>query len=162
MPQLPVVVQTHHNTFSVSFLPSLPHLSASSCFQGPLPKYPTCIPEPPSGSDFGRNRTKTGIKVIIYIITLSSTQSCVDTFLLKRLDDCYNNANYSCHILYIVQLTVCWHFMWCILFNPQTFRFTGKEIGFKRMCCLQTHSGQLSTELGFLLTQSPRCHWGMG
>lgn len=96
------MVQTHHNTSSVSFLPSLRHLSTSSCFRGPLPKYPTCIPEPPSGPDFGRNGTKTGIKVIIYIITLSSTQSCMDTFLLKRF------ANWMIVIIMqIIAVTYC-------------------------------------------------------
>lgn len=32
----------------------------------------------------------------------------------------------------IILLIVCWHVTWFILFNPQTFRFTGKEIGFTR------------------------------
>lgn len=161
MPQLPMVVQTHHNTLSISFLPSLPHLSASTCFQGPLPKYPTCIPDP-SGSGFGRNGTKTGIKVIIYIITLSSTQSCVDTFLLKRFADWMIVV-----IMQIIAVT------YCILYS---LLFAGTLCGvfylILKHSTLQARKLALREDMlppnpfrlvkyrtvGFLLTQSPWCH----
>ena len=43
-------------------------------------------------------------------------------------------VTYCIAYFFFVLLIVCWHFTWCVLFNPQTFHFTDKEIGFKREC----------------------------
>lgn len=67
--------------------------------------------------------------------------------------------NGSCHC--IILLTVCWYFMCVIVFNPLTYHFIGKEIGFKRehdLSKLIQTSKVLEVEVGFLLTQSPWWH----
>ena len=84
-------------------LPSLPQLSPLSYFPGPPPKYTACTPKPLSGSDLGGAQMKTGMKVIIDRITLSSMHKLYEHTVTKLKDllmEYYTNLNDSYHLLY--------------------------------------------------------------